>query len=452
MRLRAPIALAAAAALAGCGHDGAEPPPGPASAALGPDRVAYDLALRHRPGRLDGRMRVTFRNPFDVALDHVWVRTWANAYGTCDRPRVTIVALAGAGVDARRQGCTAQRVKLGSRVAPGAIGAVRLRVAVTVPRRFDRFGRFRGIDFLGNALPVLAVSRGGAEPELPPYTFRGESFFTLAAEWHATLRLAPGDDVAATGTARPAADGVVDLAAAGERDLALVIGPMRQLSETAGGVRIRWWAPRGTAEAGMRRGARLAARSIEALERDLGPYGASELDVVQTPAHIGRGGIAMEYPQLILSPASAAAVTHEAAHQWFFRLVGNDQWTDPWVDETLTEFAAVRLGRALHGPDRLRGCAQRHRTPRPPARVDADMGALERADRRRPHTIRDALYIEGPCALFELERRIGRARMTAFLRGLVARHRGGVLSGPELAREIRGLDGGDEALRSMRIR
>ena len=76
----------------------------------------------------------------------------------------------------------------------------------------------------------------------------------------------------------------------------------------------------------------------------LGPYGAPELDVLDVPPRIVNGGIAMEYPQLILSPAYPPAVSHEIAHQWFFRLVGNDEWSDPWVDETLTEFAAVRAG------------------------------------------------------------------------------------------------------------
>jgi hypothetical protein len=440
MRLRALIAVAAAAGLAGCGHDSAKPAPGP-SALLGPDRIAYDLALRHRPGHLEGTQSISFHNPFSVPLRHVWLRTWANAHGSCAKPRITID---GVRIGARRRGCTALRVDLPSPVAPGENGQLRLGLKVTTPRRFDRFGRYRGIDFFGNALPLLAVSRNGDEPALPPYTFRGESFNSLAADWRVSLKMAPGERVAATGTEPQPGE----LAADGERDFMLVVGPMRERTTRAGGVRIRWWAPRRPS----RHGLRLAAHSIVALQRDLGPYGASEFDGIETPARIATGGIAMEYPQLILSPAYAAGVTHEAAHQWFYRLVGNDQYRDPWVDETLSEFAAVRLGRGLYGPDRLEGCAQRHREPRPPQPVDSDMATLERAERRRAKTIRDTLYIEGPCALFELQRRTGRGRMSEFLRGLVADHRRGVLSGAELARAIRGLPGGDAALSAMRVR
>jgi hypothetical protein len=80
------------------------------------------------------------------------------------------------------------------------------------------------------------------------------------------------------------------------------------------------------------------------------------------------------------------------------------------------------------------------------------MGTLERLQRKRAHVVRDTLYIEAPCALFELQRRIGRGRMTAFLRGLVADHRRGVLSGAELVKRIAALPGGDAALSAMRVR
>jgi aminopeptidase N len=156
----------------------------------------------------------------------------------------------------------------------------------------------------------------------------------------------------------------------------------------------------------------------------------------------------MEYPQLVLSPAFAPALVHELAHQWFFRLVGNDQWAAPWLDETLSSFAAMRLGRAVHGPDRLRGCVRRSRPARPPAPVDSDMGTLQR---RPGRAVRDTLYVEGPCALFNLQRRIGRDRTTAFLRGLVGRHRRGVLTTPELRDALARLPTGRRALRELRV-
>jgi Peptidase family M1 domain len=449
-----------AVALAGCGghhKPAAAAPTAPAResrtalARFGPDRIAYDLDLDHAAHRLTGSQRIAFRNPFPQPLTHVWLRAWDNAYGSCRHPRVRVTVTAGGHLTARRRGCTALRVDLDRPVSQGARGTVALAIDVTPPRRFDRFGRLGPIDVLGNALPVLAVSDRGAEPRLRRYSFTGESFFSLAADWTVRLRMRPGEQVASTGTAGP--DGV--LSARDERDFTLVVGPMQRREATApvSGVRVRWFSRAGTPSGEQRAGLRISVAAVDALQRMLGPYGASELDVLDVPPRIVNGGIAMEYPQLILSPAYAPAVSHEIAHQWFFRLVGDDEWSDPWVDETLTEFAAVRAGRRVHGPDRLGGCATRTRPARPPAPVDSDMGTLERRNRRtHGHVSRDTLYVEGPCALFNLQRRIGRAHMDAFLRRLVADHRNGVLTGAALTAAIAKLPGGGAALRELRIR
>jgi aminopeptidase N len=36
-----------------------------------------------------------------------------------------------------------------------------------------------------------------------------------------------------------------------------------------------------------------------------------------------------------------ATVAHEVAHQWFYNLVGDDQLDDPWLDESLAQFATL---------------------------------------------------------------------------------------------------------------
>jgi aminopeptidase N len=38
------------------------------------------------------------------------------------------------------------------------------------------------------------------------------------------------------------------------------------------------------------------------------------------------------------NPIMEATVAHEAGHQWFYNLVGNDQLDEPWLDESLTQF------------------------------------------------------------------------------------------------------------------
>ena len=62
-------------------------------------------------------------------------------------------------------------------------------------------------------------------------------------------------------------------------------------------------------------------------------------------------GVSQEHPGLILIGSNFTGskrtymVDHETAHQWWFALVANDQYTAPWVDETLADFSAyLRAG------------------------------------------------------------------------------------------------------------
>ena len=56
----------------------------------------------------------------------------------------------------------------------------------------------------------------------------------------------------------------------------------------------------------------------------------------------------MEYPNLSLISKDISnyddylnVIVHETAHQWWYNLVGNDEYHEPWLDEALTEFSCV---------------------------------------------------------------------------------------------------------------
>jgi aminopeptidase N len=86
-----------------------------------------------------------------------------------------------------------------------------------------------------------------------------------------------------------------------------------------------------------------------------GAYPYKEFDIAATPTTAG----GVEYPGLISIASNLYApqsdylefvVAHEAAHQWWYNLVGNDQVNEPWVDEALTNYSAVLYIKALYGP------------------------------------------------------------------------------------------------------
>ena len=72
------------------------------------------------------------------------------------------------------------------------------------------------------------------------------------------------------------------------------------------------------------------------LERRLGPFPYRTLTVPLLPDY--GGGI--EYPSSILMATSTRFVlVHEVAHMWFYGMVGNSQFRDPWLDEAFATFA-----------------------------------------------------------------------------------------------------------------
>jgi peptidase M1-like protein len=448
--------MAVAVLLSGCGaaaqpatqdagehHDAAQAAP----AARWPAGARYTLDLAYDAARhaIAGTERITFRNVGPQALRSVWLRAWANAFGGCRVSRAHVTVRGGGSLGARRRSCTALEVRLARPLAPNARTEIALQVRVAAPRAPDRFGQFRGASYFGNAIPVLAVSddRG---VHLPPYTFAGESFYSLTSAWRVRLRVPAGMQVASTGTQEGGRDGsgAVTLVAPRARDFMLVVGRFAVRTARAGAVRLRRFSIPGTPAAEARRTLRTAALAMRSYARWYGPYGRPEVDLVEGPGEVARGGIAMEYPELVLTPAQPTAVAHELAHQWFYSIVGDDQYSEPWLDESFAEFSAARLP-ARQVPNRLRNCTVPDASRVP---LDGSMATMTRGGGRYVRTV----YVGGACFLRAVQRELGAGRFDAFMQRLVASHRDGVDTTPEFVAALRAAAPGDRTIERLLTR
>lgn len=390
----------------------------------GADPDAYVLDLRYTDrgtGVLRGGERITFVNRGPAPLDRVWLRLWANGPERCRPRRISVRIEPPASAGAEGVECTAIAVRLATPVAPGAQGSVSLRFVVTGRRAPDRFGHIGGTSLLGNVIPVLAVEddRG---LHLEPYIADGESFYSVSARWRATLRLPARLRAATTGSVRSETVSgrarTLRVVSAQARDFGLAVGRLRKLTTRVAGVRVRAFAGRGVRT--VRRSLAVARRTIRLLGRRLGRYESRELDVVLVRRDSPFGG--MEYPELVFSVPVPAVVTHEVAHQWWYGMVGNDQYSEPWLDESFATYWHQRLhprvNRCMPGdPYALVGESSR-RIP-----LDASMEVF----RGSPVAFAEVVYDAGSCALQTLERDIGATRMDAVLRLLQTRFRHGVM-------------------------
>ncbi|MEU5278025.1 M1 family metallopeptidase [Streptomyces asoensis] len=390
-----------------------------------PDRARYDVTLRADAdgGHWTGRQRVSFRNASARPLREVYLRLWGNGEDKCGTPGaplppVTVTHVEGGtpaplGVD-----CTALRISLPRPLARGERTSVAFDVSLTVPGRNARFGREGAFRFLGNALPVLAVHDAEGW-HLDPYVAVGESFYALTSDFRVRLDHPSALKVPATGLTRtrPGRPGrTVTLSVAHRvRDFAWAAGPFRTAAQTTpGGVRVRsYWAP-GTSAEGVRLNRADGVAAVDRFGREFGRYPYGELDLVMTP---GFGG-GMEYPGLVLlgTTEEGSAVVHEVAHQWWYGIVGNDEYAAPWLDESFAQYANARF----YGWE-SRDCWSDVTWPDDEAALTASMAYWSR-HRGEYHLV----YTAGPCALADLERTLGAPTMARLLERYAQEHWYGV--------------------------
>ena len=146
------------------------------------------------------------------------------------------------------------------------------------------------------------------------------------------------------------------------RDFFLIISArFTSLTAQAGETRINsYFLPEN--KAGGQRALEVAIQSLETYNRHFGAYPYTELDVVDAPMQNASG---VEYPGIVLigddlyaenqETGFAVTVAHEVAHQWWYNLVGNDVFAEPWLDEALASYTSGLYLEAAQGKPGLKG-------------------------------------------------------------------------------------------------
>ncbi|WP_147434556.1 M1 family metallopeptidase [Micromonospora musae] len=383
----------------------------------GPGFVNYDVRLTadDTGGSWHGGMSVRFVNTTGVVLDTIWLRLWGNGEDGCAAPAVRVTRLSGGTAGDPAVGCTALPVRMAHPLRPGQPALVRFDLHIAVPDRDARFGHNGPYYLLGHALPVLAVHDGKGW-HLDSYSTGGESNFSLTADWTVRLDHPRALAIPATGSAvaRPARPGrtLTTIAAKRVRDFAFAAGPFgKREALTRHGVLVRLWFADDVSAAEVDDTLSGAVEYMDTFAGWFGRYPYPEVDLVSS--HFDWGS--MEYPTYVATYPARTAVAHELAHQWWYGLVGNDQYADPWLDEAIAEYAKQR---ATGDENPL--CADPF-WPSPDAKVTSGMDYF---NANGGYSL--VVYLLGSCLMHDLERTMGPDRWLAFLRDYATAHRYGV--------------------------
>ncbi len=400
----APPRLVVFAAFVACAvaSTGAQPAPGKATpSAVSPRNANYSIDAELDTGRrlLTGREVITWRNISPVTTGeirlHLYYNAWRNSSSTWLRERqqalrrgglndlrdedwawidVTAIRLLGAGSappidlknashpiapdDANSNDRTMLSVPLPTAAAPGATINLAVDWTLHVPRTFARTGAIDDFFFISQWFPKVAVlqAHGWTSHQFHATT----EFFSDYGTYDVRITVPNGWIVGATGVAQPtqsAREGVTTHRFVQDdvHDFAWTTSPrFLDLHERFDDpklppVDMRLLLQREHADQAERHFA--AARVALKYYGDwFGPYPYSHLTIVDPAWQSAADG--MEYPTLItagtrwLAPARVNepedVVVHEAGHQWWYGLVGSNEFEYALLDEGFNTYSTAR--------------------------------------------------------------------------------------------------------------
>jgi hypothetical protein len=325
--------------------------------------IADDLA------RVSGSETVTYTNAEEVDLNKVELRLFANILG--GKMRVDNVTVNGKTVKPTYSlKDSLMIVSLTNPLKPKESLTLSMDFNLTVPQTVDlNYGvqaYYDDVLALAHVYPVVAVyDDEGWNAEIPPQsgdvTYSDMSFFDVTVEAPKGVTLVgSGREI----NRQEIGDRqTVKYAAGPVRDFYLAASPEYEVfTKTADGIELRFYT-RDYLQDGAESALDTAAHAIEVYEKRYAPYPYTELDFVSTPTL----ALGIEYPGMIaitegiISPDHGyleATVAHEVGHQWFYNLVGNDQLDDPWLDESITQFATLQYFTDMYGKAGSQGFRQ----------------------------------------------------------------------------------------------
>lgn len=299
---------------------------------------------------------------------------------------------------------------------------------------------------LAQFYPMLAVYENG-NWNIGPYYTEGECFYSRCADYEITLLVPEKFEVIASGdeTKGETADGMTEwtISAQDMRDVAIIVSN-EYVCKTgeAGGVTVNSWhavnLPEKKNDNHEEQGEiqlQAAMDSIAAFTEAYGPLPYDELDVVESNYMFG----GMEAPGLIrisqlyswfigeddseadrktYTEKCAGTVAHETAHEWFYAAVGNDQYHEAWLDESLAAFSEQVYWRHVGRSEEEVAAVMKPFVENMPESGNATINHVyhERLTEGSHFDYTSAVYQRGAGFIYQLEQSMGKEAFYTFMR------------------------------------
>lgn len=379
---------------------------------------------------ITGALRLRFVNRSGEALEELVFRLYANTPALGGRMTVRHVEVNGEIIEPSLSNLrSVMGVPLSKPLAPNEVAEIRLDFTTIMTRGLDTsYGRFGYVNNVISSTawyPTLSVYEPGIGWWVDLPSPQGDPAYSETGLYDVRLTLPPDFTVGMSGTiidTRKNEDGTITY-----RD---VTGPMRDHAFLASpryaidtvevdGTRINllhYKDKRNDPANGTDVAAKYSLQSLEIFNDTFGEYPYAELDVTQNPTPSG-----VEFPGIIQIAEKAwvqgnnyleTVIAHEIGHQWFYSIIGNNQVTLPWVDESLTSYTEFVYFRAAYPDDPKRGDdyvnAFQNRYTMYLSRGLPDLALNLPVRNYLGFSYGAIIYTKGPLFLVALERELGR--------------------------------------------
>lgn len=239
-----------------------------------------------------------------------------------------------------------------------------------IPKTNDRLG-YNGDQYcLTNWYPILSIyDENNNSWDKKPFYIIGESNYSDSSKYSIDLTLPKDIVVASTGvkrgTSTNSSSKTVSFFADNVRDFALFMNRnYNVVSDTVNGIKVNsYYVPfkkeelenlgdEYTPDCSAKRALYFACEALNFFSEKFGDYPFDEFDIAETFLQ----GAAMEYPTIIqmekYEPLKSnpmdhelkfidEAIVHEVGHQWWYSIVGNNEYTEAVLDESFTSFSTA---------------------------------------------------------------------------------------------------------------
>lgn len=328
----------------------------------------YDLkvSLKVSDKKLNCKQTVSYINNSPTPLKEVYFHLYPNGYiKTHDSINFREISSNGKKLSCKVEGRDKSllRVALPESLQQGKRIKIYMNYNVAIPSASaigygNRFGYGKNTYNLGNFYPIAAVYKDG-KWDKHLYNKKGDAFYSDIANYNVTINTPPDYIVASSGDLKDATEHEDyfkwKAKAYGVRDFAFVTSGMLKENETkVDGVVIKSYAASGQKSM---KALEIGAKAMKFFNKKFGKYPYPSFSIVQSDLIGG-----MEYPNLImidwtqysnislgntlnswltgrLKGDFEEVIVHELAHQWWYGIVGNDEFREAWIDEPLTQYS-----------------------------------------------------------------------------------------------------------------